>query len=426
MPLLSQPVRLERSLLGYRVVPAGDVEVTPLVADPELAAAFEDAPGLATPGWLEAIGSGAWLRSVADATGFTVGEMIGPKGRIPAEGLVLVAAPALFVVRDVFGGGLADSLRSWAGRDLSATALAAVYGESGTGASDTGATGSDHLPVLSPLPLTGPQERVVIRARSEPVTVVSGPPGSGKSHTVVAAALEVVDRGGSVLVATQSPHAAEVLAGLLARYPGSTPVLFGDAGGRAGLEAELAAGADQGVEAGVIRSGRARVKAAHAAVRGRSSEIVSALDIERAAATLPEHQPRLPELSADVPGAFTDALDRIRALLAVEPGTGWWSRRRARSARRKAFRLLGAAESVPEEIVSEALAAATAQRAAAHLAATGGTDLTTRWAALHDAERELRELVGQAMRDGARSAERWSRDARRAARRPGRGVAGRP
>ncbi|MET8152691.1 AAA domain-containing protein [Actinoplanes sp. NPDC049668] len=425
LPLLSQPVRLERSLLGYRVVPAGDVEVTPLVADPELAAAFEAAPGLATPGWLEAIGSGAWLRSVAGATGFTVDETIGPKQRIPSEGLALVAAPALFVVRDVFGAGLADSLRSWAGRDLSATALAAVYGDSGAGGSGasgsdiggsgTDATGTDHEPVLSPLPLTGPQERVVIRARSEPVTVVSGPPGSGKSHAVVAAALEVVHRGGSVLVATQSPHAAEVLAGLLARYPSSPPVLFGDAGGRAGLEAELAAGADQGVEAGVIRSGQARVKAAHSAVRVRSSEIASALDIERAAATLPDHQPRLPGLCADVPGAFTEDLDRIRALLAVEPGTGWWSRRRARSARRKAFRLLGAAGSVPEEIVSEALAAAAAQRAAAHLAATGGTDLTTRWAALHDAERELREVVGQAMRDGARSAERWNRDARRAA-----------
>ncbi|GIE85340.1 AAA domain-containing protein [Actinoplanes regularis] len=415
LPLLSQPVRLERSLLGYRVVPAGDVEVTPLVADRELAAAFEAAPGLATPGWLEAIGSGAWLRSVADATGLTVGEMIGPRQRVPAEGLVLVAAPALFVVRDVFGGGLADSLRSWAGRDLSATALAAIYTESHTDKTGTGETGTDHEPVLSPLPLTGPQERVVIRARSEPVTVVSGPPGSGKSHTVVAAALEVVDRGGSVLVATQSPHAAEVLAGLLARYPGSPPVLFGDAGGRAGLEAELAAGADQGVEAAVIRSGQARVKAAHAAVRTKSSEIVSELDIERAAATLPDHQPRLPGLSADLPGAFTEKLDEIRALLAVEPGAGWWSRRRARSARRKAFRLLGAAESVPEEILSEALAAAAAQRAAAHLAATGGTDLAARWAALHDAERDLREAVGQAMRDGARSAERWSREARRAA-----------
>ncbi|WIM98559.1 AAA domain-containing protein [Actinoplanes oblitus] len=441
VPLLSQPVRLERSLLAYRVVPAGDVEVTPLVADRELAAALEDAPGLAAPGWLEALGSRAWLRSVTDATGFTVDAVLGPSApgpRIPGDGLVLVAAAALFVVRDVFGVGLADSLRSWAARDLSGTALAAVYGGTGTGPATGDAeapagsgvddtetdTGAGDDPVLSPLPLTAPQRRVVRRARTAPITVVSGPPGSGKSHTVVAAALEVVDRGGSVLVATQSPHAAEVLAGLLARYPGPPPVLFGDPAGRAGLEAELTAGADRGVPASLIRSGRARVQAAALSVRAQRTALTRALDLEQRAAALPGYQPLLPGLATAVPGAFDDGvdLDEVRALLAAEPGDGWWARRRARAARRRAFRLLRAAPGVPEapdpaveRTVREALAAATAQWAAAHLAATGGTDLAAAWSALHDAERELREAVGRAMHDAARGADRWDRDARRAA-----------
>ncbi|GAA2675057.1 DEAD/DEAH box helicase [Actinoplanes palleronii] len=433
VPLLSQPVHLERSLLGYKVVPAGDVEVTPLVEDRELAAAFESAPGLATPGWLEAIGSGAWLRSVADATGFTAGATIGAKQRIPADGLALVAAPALFVVRDVFGVGLADSLRSWAGRDLTGTALTAVYG------SPSAPGAEDPEPALSPLPLTAAQARVVVRARSAPVTVVSGPPGSGKSHTVVAAALEVVARGGSVLVATQSPHAAEVLAGLLARYPGPPPVLFGDASGRAGLEADLTAGADQGVEAGVIRSGHAALQAAADGVRGESARITDDLEREGHAAELPGYEPFLAELAAEVPGAFDDAVDlaAVRTLLASAavspdgsdggPGDGvdgaglaaalggWWAGRRARAARRRAYRVLGAAPDVPEKTLIEALAAATAQRAAAHLAATGGTDLAARWSALHDAESELRTAAGVAVRNAAGSAERWDRDARRAA-----------
>ena len=34
---------------------------------------------------------------------------------------------------------------------------------------------------------------------------------------------------GSVLVATQSGYAAEVLGAMLARYPGPVPILFGDA-----------------------------------------------------------------------------------------------------------------------------------------------------------------------------------------------------
>ncbi len=347
------------------------------------------------------------------------------------------------MVRDVFGAGLADSLRSWSGRDLTATALAAVYG----GESAVPSTNRDSLagggpgsglqdePVLSPLPLTMPQTQVVIRARSEPVIVVSGPPGSGKSHTVVAAALEVVDRGGSVLVATQSPHAAEVLAGLLARYPGPPPVLFGDAGGRAGLEAELTAGADQGVEASLIRSGQHRVRAAAELVRTRSTAVFRALELERRAATLPDWQPLLPHLSTEVPGAFDDAvdLDQVRALLAVagfdftsdsaspavrganHDSLGWWGRRRVSAARRKAFRLLGAADDVPEKALTDALAAATAQRAAAHLAATGGTDLAAAWLALHAAEQDLRETAGEAMRNSARSAERWTKDSRRAA-----------
>ncbi|GAA4601061.1 hypothetical protein GCM10023107_55320 [Actinoplanes octamycinicus] len=440
VPLLSQPVHLERTLLGYRVVPAGDVEVTPLVEDRELAAALEAAPGLAAPGWLEALGSRAWLQSVADATGFTVGAIVGTHREIPASGLVLVAAPALFVVRDVFGVGLADSLRSWAGRDLSGTALAAVYSSPEPTARDRDQPGADARgraldenrdqgrdgaadeggddPVISPLPLTGSQARVVRRARAAPITVVSGPPGSGKSHTVVAAALEVVDRGGSVLVATQSPHAAEVLAGLLARYPGPPPVLFGDATGRAGLEAELTAGADRGVEASLIRSGQARVQAAASSVREKRTAVCRALELEQCAATLPDYQPLLPRLAAEVPGAFDDTvdLDEVRALLAAGPGDGWWSRWRARAARRKAFRLLGVSDAARRDAaVSEALAAATAQRAASHLAATGGTDLAAAWSALHDAEHDLREAAGRAMRDAARGADRWTREARRAA-----------
>ncbi|MEU8243488.1 AAA family ATPase [Actinoplanes missouriensis] len=291
VPLLSQPVRLERALGGYRIAPAGDLEITPLIEDRDLAAAMEAAPGLAAPGWLDAIGSRAWLRAAAEATGLPFEAVTDSGQRLPKDRLVLVAAAALYVARDVFGVGLSDSLRSWAGRELTGTALAAMYADSRPAdarpadaraadaraadaraadarpadarprAAGSGDIGHDD-PVLSPLPLSDDQARVVARARTAPITVVSGPPGSGKSHTVVAAALEVVHGGGSVLVATQSPHAAEVLAGLLSRYPGPAPVLFGDAAGRADLEAELTAGAEQGASAERLRAGQARVEAA--------------------------------------------------------------------------------------------------------------------------------------------------------------------
>ncbi|GIM97768.1 DEAD/DEAH box helicase [Paractinoplanes toevensis] len=387
VPLLSQPVRLERTLTGYRVVPAGDLEITPLVTDRDLAAALEAAPGLAAPGWLTATGSRAWLSAAADATGIPVFAVADDHRRLPKNRVVLVPSAGLFVVRDVFGGGLADSLRSWAARDLSGTALAAVYGEQRT-------ERPDDSPVLSPLPLTEAQAEVVTRARTAPVTVVSGPPGNGKSHTVVAAALEVVHRGGSVLVATQSPHAAEVLAALLARYPGPTPVLFGDAGRRESLAAELTAGAAEGASEKQLRADAAVIRQRLEEVSAARAVVTQALDREIAAATLDRWQPHLTALAADVPGVFDGSLDRRGV-------AGWWARRRLRR--------------VPEQRVTDALAAATAQRAAAHLAATGGTDLTPHWPALHAAEAALATAVGDAMRRAARSERRWGRDARRGA-----------
>ncbi|MDI6099956.1 AAA domain-containing protein [Actinoplanes sp. NEAU-A12] len=435
VPLLSQPVHLDRTLTGYRVVPAGDVEVTPLIADRDLAAALENAPGLATPGWLRATGSRAWLASAAEATGLTFDAMTEPGGRFPADRLVLVAGAALFVTRDVFGGGLGDSLRSWASRDLSATALAAIYGPAAEPAEQRSE------PVISPLPLSEAQAAVVAQARTAPVTVVSGPPGNGKSHTVVAAALEVVHRDGSVLIATQSPHAAEVLAGLLARYPGPEPVLFGNADSRAGLAADLAAGAARGVGSRQLRADRQAVDHLHQLVRATRAELAGVLRAEQLAAGLPAWEPLLAGLAADVPGAFGDGVDLERAarLLgdpspSTRPGDpaagtgspldglgdpaaqqGWWSRWRAASARRRLLRELGARPGVPRERVVEAIAAATARRAAARLAVTGGGDLTPRWTALHDAEAALGEAAGTAMRHAARSAQRWDADARRAA-----------
>ena len=105
-------------------------------------------------------------------------------GPIPEDRLVAVAAAALFVAGDVSSAGLRDTLLTWAARPgLEATALAAVYGAA---AAVPPVDGADGEPVDSPLPLTGAQRQVVRRARTEPVAVVSGPPGSGKSHAVVA------------------------------------------------------------------------------------------------------------------------------------------------------------------------------------------------------------------------------------------------
>src|SRR5438477_6329222 len=71
LPLLVQPVRIERGLRS-RVVPAGDLELTPLVTDRTVAAALEAAPGLGSAAWLTATGTGAWLTAAAQAAGLPI------------------------------------------------------------------------------------------------------------------------------------------------------------------------------------------------------------------------------------------------------------------------------------------------------------------------------------------------------------------
>ncbi|MEU7759118.1 MULTISPECIES: AAA domain-containing protein [Micromonospora] len=444
VPLLAQPVRLERTSRSYRIVPAGDLELTSLVEDRDLAGRLEAAPGLAGPGWLGAPGTKAWITAAAEAAGLKPATVQArPPRRIDDDGLVGVAAAALFTTRDVLAGRLRDTLLAWAARPgLADTALSRLYtgrgdstpsgtnaqgddtrrgGESGRragrGRRDTsGGSDDTEAEVLSPLPMNAAQRELVRRTRTEPVVVVSGAPGNGKSHALVAAALDAVDRGGSVLVATQSVHAADVLGDLLRRHSGPAPVLFGDAERRETIAADLAGGAADGTDDATLRDADAAVAAARDRVAALSEGIVAALDEERRAATLPDWQPLLPALSRDVPRLFDpDAdLDAARSALtaATTSGDGWWRRWQRARAGRRLRRLSG--DDVPVERLRTALDAAGAVRAAARLAATGGTDLAAAWRALTTAEAALAEAVGTAMRHRATSAHRWSDAARRA------------
>jgi hypothetical protein len=269
------------------------------------------------------------------------------------------------------------------------------------------------------MPLNAAQREVVRRTRSEPVVVVSGPPGSGKSHAVVATALDTVDRGGSVLIATQSAHAADVLADLLDRYPAPAPVLFGDAERRRAIAADLAEGSAVGHPDRVLRDDRAAVEVAVGAVRRLTEGVSAALEEERRAASLEEWEPLIPGLARDAPGAFEagqhPAAARALADRAGDVAPGWWRRWRRASAERRLRRALGAAAGVPLDRIRAAIEAGAARQAAARLAATGGTELAPAWRSLARADAALADAVGTAMRHRAGSARRWTGPARRSA-----------
>ncbi|MEU0152189.1 AAA domain-containing protein [Micromonospora fulviviridis] len=415
MPLLAQPVRLDRTRRCYRIVPAGDLELTSLIEDRDLAARLEAAPGLAGPGWLGAPGTTASITAAAEAAGLKLEAVLARPPRSIDEGtLTGVAAAALFTTRDVLAGRLRDTLLGWAARPgLADTALSRLYADK-TG--DGGTIPADDAEVLSPLPLNAAQRDVVRRTRSEPVVVVSGAPGNGKSHALVAAALDTVDRGGSVLVATQSVHAADVLGELLRRHPGPTPVLFGDAERREAIAADLAGGAGAGADDATLRADEAAVASARERVSAVSAGVAAALDEERRAARLPGWQPLLPALSRDAPRLFDPDTDlaAVRSALAgaTSAGDGWWRRWRRARAGQRLRRLVGG--DVPVERVRAAVEAASAVRAAARLAATGGTDLAAAWRSLAEADAALADAVGTAMRHRAAGARRWTGAARRA------------
>jgi hypothetical protein len=402
------------------------------------------------------------------------------RGQEPA----VVVGSALFVARDVLAMDLANVLRSWAGIEgLDRTALAAVYGRSdpadmdgaasdvdphalavasvfpraqpnpkrsGPGSSPPvardpgqfevgGATppsgpGSsppvaripgqfDEVPtVRSPLPLSRAQQQVLARAQREPLVVVSGPPGSGKSHTVAAVAIDTVARGGSVLIATQSIHAADVIGDLMARQPGPDPVLFGDAERRSDLATALAGGVETGPPPGSLTQRGRAVGDALSRVTWLESAVADALDQERRAGEVDRWEPLLPALVDLAPGAFdpdadlpaqVELLDRVRAD-AGEPPQGWFARWRSRRLDARLRKALRTAPTTPHDDLHRVLEAARARRAAATLASRGGTALVALFDELERAEAELRLALGAGASDRARAAPNASAATRRA------------
>lgn len=138
----------------------------------------------------------------------------------------LIVGAALYAdaepVHRITNAGVFDA---WAERDIGSTAFAHLYEP--PPARDPWPAGV----LLSPNLLDRSQSTALEAARSgESTTVITGPPGTGKSQTVVAIVADAVARGERVLVAAPSGAAVAALADLMSRQPGPRPVVFG--GGR--------------------------------------------------------------------------------------------------------------------------------------------------------------------------------------------------
>ncbi|MBN2291888.1 MAG: hypothetical protein JXM70_05650 [Pirellulales bacterium] len=77
-----------------------------------------------------------------------------------------------------------------------------------------------------PAVLSHSQQKILASAGSHPLTLVVGPPGTGKSYTVAALALDHLSRGESVLVASRMNHAVDVVAGKIENMIGPGPYVI--------------------------------------------------------------------------------------------------------------------------------------------------------------------------------------------------------
>lgn len=144
----------------------------------------------------------------------------GPAGLYGALGLFLSSELqyARGAVRDLL------ALGQWSDAEFAATALAPLFtaGSNDGGAMAAAAT----VPVMEPLALGEDQLDAVRDGLNAPLTVVTGPPGTGKSQVAVAVLASAALSGRSVLFASRNHQAIEAVAGRLTELLAHQPLLI--------------------------------------------------------------------------------------------------------------------------------------------------------------------------------------------------------
>jgi energy-coupling factor transporter ATP-binding protein EcfA2 len=138
--------------------------------------------------------------------GRVVGEDLASQLDGSAQGIYDSAA--IFLPTDSsFTAGAArdlDAIAAWPQERIARTALAAVLGIDS-------ANSADPVAAIEAVPLNKEQLRAVRGACEAPLTVVTGPPGTGKSQAIVSMAGSILAAGGSVLVASKNHQALDAV-----------------------------------------------------------------------------------------------------------------------------------------------------------------------------------------------------------------------
>ena len=318
---------------------------------------------------------------------------------------------AVYTSRDRSAINLESTLREWADQKLVRTALASVYAER------THAEEPDvNHTVASSLPLNKRQEQAVLAARQLPVTVISGPPGTGKTHTAVAIAIDQIAHGKSVLIAAQSDDAVDAVESLLGRYSSPRHVRFGSRSSRKRVAVELSDGLVSDPTSSLQQTfGQLESMEEHLASIDESvwrrleieRDFSSALDVRRRNAWCLADAPGLNDVLANPPQA-----DELARLIERQDGGGLFSRlRRTAVARRIASLLRITPESI-SRVRDAAVELIEAERRIRAGQAASSQSIAESFADLDRAWEEVRTLFGQHV-EALRSGRSWDPGATR-------------
>lgn len=450
LPLLSVPVAVQ-TLAGiqHHVAHRGDVEMSDDF--------FDDTARLNLEGEADPFGGGvleapddtliarlpklqAWVQAALAAAGLPEAPVLSPQHDPLDErgqpGLRVVAGAALYTVRDVNAPNVAGTLLGWVSQPLGGTALEAVYQEKPASRRPTveqehggdkwydalwrfqrrafdvfyGSAAPpktlDEGSIRTTLPLNKAQREAVERSRRETVTVVSGPPGTGKSHFVAAVAIDEISRGNSVLIATQSIHAADVIASLFDRHPGPRYVRFGSRDSRESVAAELGDGLAQPLSEAEYRS--RNDAAEQTAQRLRQIEGTVARLLEREAGFADGLRSRELNLlvAVSAPAVLDEGFDltTARSLMSrIQHRGGWFAGLRSSQAEERLRELTRAVPEATPDDLEAALEVAEAEAAVRRGLAGGGLTLDAAWAELEQVEADYRLATGRAVEASRRA-----------------------
>ena len=188
---------------------------------------------LANPAWVKQAAHGSkWseadltrLLTSYDGTGLTQEEFLAQlkevqasriMGELSGAGFQAVIDPKLEGIVDALGLFLPtdstftagtvrdlDEISSWSESVIAGTALGPALGRE--------APPVNGHPPINTAPLNAEQLDAVQAAMSAPLSVVTGPPGTGKSQAIVAMAASIIQSGGSVLVASKNHQALDAV-----------------------------------------------------------------------------------------------------------------------------------------------------------------------------------------------------------------------